>query len=93
MDIDQLARAMKDHEKRLNRIEAWMEAQGRHLTTLVMGEDGVPRPLYPLGEPYTAATAIKPHNVKVGIGGWCECGRDVCRAPDCPSHKPDPMGR
>ena len=24
---------------------------------------------------------------------WCECGRDVCRAPDCPSHKPDPMGR
>jgi hypothetical protein len=24
---------------------------------------------------------------------WCECGRDVCRAPDCPSHKPDPLGR
>jgi len=24
---------------------------------------------------------------------WCECGRDICRAPDCPSHKPDPLGR
>lgn len=24
---------------------------------------------------------------------WCSCGREVCRAPDCPSHKPDPMGR
>ena len=26
-------------------------------------------------------------------GQFCECGRDVCRAPDCPSHKTDPMGR
>ena len=24
---------------------------------------------------------------------WCECGRDVCRAPNCFSHKPDPLGR
>jgi len=24
---------------------------------------------------------------------FCECGRDLCRAPECPSHKPDPMGR
>lgn len=24
---------------------------------------------------------------------YCECGRDVCRAPDCPSHKLDPLGR
>jgi hypothetical protein len=24
---------------------------------------------------------------------YCPCGRDVCRAPDCPSHKPDPLGR
>jgi hypothetical protein len=24
---------------------------------------------------------------------FCACGRDVCRAPDCPSHKPDPLGR
>ena len=24
---------------------------------------------------------------------WCECGRDLCRAPDCPSHKTDPLGR
>jgi hypothetical protein len=32
--------------------------------------------------------------------GWqfCPCGRDVCRAPDCPSHREnacgnDPLGR
>ena len=24
---------------------------------------------------------------------FCQCGRDICRAPDCPSHKPDPLGR
>ena len=25
---------------------------------------------------------------------WCSCGRDICRAPDCPSHaKQDPLGR
>ncbi len=24
---------------------------------------------------------------------FCPCGRDVCRAPDCPSHRSDPMGR
>lgn len=24
---------------------------------------------------------------------WCECGREHCRKPDCPSHKSDPMGR
>ena len=32
-------------------------------------------------------------NVKTRISGWCECGRDVCRAPNCFSHKPDPLGR
>ena len=25
--------------------------------------------------------------------GYCACGRDICRAPDCPSHKTDPLGR
>lgn len=24
---------------------------------------------------------------------FCKCGRDICRAPDCPSHKADPLGR
>jgi hypothetical protein len=24
---------------------------------------------------------------------YCPCGRDVCRAPDCPSHRVDPLGR
>ncbi len=26
-------------------------------------------------------------------GQWCNCGRDVCRAPDCPTYKADPLGR
>ncbi len=30
---------------------------------------------------------------KAPVGQRCECGRDVCRAPDCPSHKTDPLGR
>lgn len=32
-------------------------------------------------------------NVRFDPAQFCECGRDLCRAPDCPSHKPDPMGR
>jgi hypothetical protein len=33
-----------------------------------------------------------------GNNRWCQCGRDVCRAPDCPSHREndcgnDPLGR
>jgi hypothetical protein len=31
-----------------------------------------------------------------GLNGgkqWCQCGRDICRAPDCPSHRTDPLGR
>ena len=32
-------------------------------------------------------------NGDVVANGWCACGRDICRAPDCPSHKADPLGR
>ena len=34
-------------------------------------------------------TRIRP---SVGDGQFCQCGREACRAPDCPSHA-DPMGR
>jgi hypothetical protein len=34
-----------------------------------------------------------PTQIGVKRPQFCECGRDVCRAPDCPSHKPDPLGR
>jgi hypothetical protein len=27
------------------------------------------------------------------LGQFCPCGRDICRAPDCPSHRNDPLGR
>lgn len=24
---------------------------------------------------------------------WCKCGREICRAPRCPSYEHDPLGR
>ena len=71
MDIDQLSRAMKDHEKRLNRIEAWMEAQDKGSVLRAKVVD----------------------HWRDKFLQFCECGREHCRKPDCPSHKPDPMGR
>ena len=71
MDIDQLARALKDLEYRVKLLE---KAQAATAQTMAFGRDR---------ERYAKQ-----------IGAlWCECGRDVCRAPDCPSHKPDQMGR
>jgi hypothetical protein len=47
--------------------------------------------IWPLATAYAAMPKPSKH---VGAGEqWCECGRDVCRAPDCPSHKADPLGR
>lgn len=32
--------------------------------------------------------AFNPEASKLGtVLQWCHCGRDVCRAPDCVSHK------
>ena len=31
--------------------------------------------------------------LKSEFAPYCACGRDICRAPDCPSHKADPLGR
>jgi len=66
MDIDQLARAMKDLEYRVRALEK-VNADRKH---------------------YGSFNRIDEHRFQ-----FCPCGRDVCRAPDCPSHKPDSMGR
>jgi hypothetical protein len=26
-------------------------------------------------------------------GQFCPCGREICRAPACPTFQPDPLGR
>jgi hypothetical protein len=69
-----------DHDRRLADIEKRLARVERMLEK--------PEVLY--GGPAT-------HTMKGSLTarGWqfCECGRDVCRAPDCPSHKPDPLGR
>ena len=71
MDLDQLARTVKDLEYRVRALE---KAQTVTAQTMAFGRD-------------------RGRYAKELGSLWCSCGRDVCRAPDCPSHKPDPMGR
>jgi hypothetical protein len=56
---------------------------------LAMLEDSV----WPLATAYAAVVA--PSKAVNAGEQWCECGKDtlLCRAPDCPSHKHDPLGR
>lgn len=70
---------MTDTERRLDDIE-------KRLARL---ERAAEKPVVAVGSPAWV------HNERGDIVGkqWCECGRDICRAPDCPSHKPDPLGR
>jgi hypothetical protein len=66
-----------DHDRRLADIE-------KRLARLEAS-------VWPLATEYAAVVAP---SKAVNVGEqWCQCGRDVCRAPDCPSHKPDPLGR
>ncbi len=43
-------------------------------------------------KPPVQMPGMRPNNHN-GFMQWCQCGRDVCRAPDCPSHRNDPLGR
>lgn len=90
-ELDQLARAMKDHEKRLNRVEAFIEKHGAALDAqfeldrlkgnlfeaLSTGDWNKLRSSKPLFEEQT------------DVSQFCPCGKDrlLCRAPECPSHK------
>jgi hypothetical protein len=71
--------AMSDHERRLADIEKRLARVERAIE---------PRnAAFSTYKKYNGGTEFIPGEQ------WCECGRDVCRAPDCPSHKPDPLGR
>ena len=79
MDLDQLARTVKDLEYRVRALE---KAQGKRLTLV----DMISADIWHGDNRHEKAIVGKPKQ-------FCSCGRDLCRAPDCPSHKPDPMGR
>ncbi len=41
----------------------------------------------------TAYAAVVAPSKRVSAGEqWCECGREVCRAPDCPAHRENSCG-
>jgi hypothetical protein len=71
-------RRLDDIEKRVRALEKLEEKRWRNAYDALKSDDrGVPR-------------------FSTGINGgkqWCLCGRDICRAPDCPSHRNDPLGR
>jgi hypothetical protein len=81
-DIDILKRTVADIEKRL----IWVE---RAIARLERAAENPPISWRDLDYP----TVPKFSTGSNGGKQWCECGRDVCRAPDCPSHKADPLGR
>lgn len=74
-------RRLDDHEKRLARLERAAEKPAVAFTR----EEYVAEAMALIDRKYGAASRR--------LAQFCDCGREICRAPDCPSHKPDPMGR
>jgi len=95
-DLDQLARTVKDLEYRVRALEKAREprSQPRWTSCSACGGTGYKMAW---GNQTSAAASVCERCFGVGkvtaSSQFCSCGRDVCRAPDCPSHKPDPMGR
>ncbi len=79
MSADEHARRLDDIEKRLARVERMFDERNAiEASRRHMTSEKLHR-MY--------ADAYKQ------LAQFCDCGRDVCRAPDCPSHKHDPLGR
>lgn len=68
---DDTERRLADIEKRLARLEKLTEKPA----TIFDG----------LNKIYSRSSV--PQYTIDGVKQWCDCGRDVCRAPDCPTHK------
>jgi hypothetical protein len=68
-----------EHERRLDDIEKRVKALERASERPAVSVEKYPQTWKP--------------GVPDGIYRWCACGREICRAPDCPSHKADPLGR
>ena len=77
-DLDQALRRITD-------LEAVVREQGYRIKAL----ESTLRPvaLFPYGIDEPGGRVAKFSTNMQGGKQWCECGRDVCRAPDCPSHK------
>lgn len=87
-DIDQIARRLSDLETIVKeqgyRIKALEKDVGRQFWNRVNAGKTVE----------TSPGVFTSVTVKnCTFEQFCPCGRDVCRAPECPSHKTDPMGR
>jgi hypothetical protein len=84
-------RRLADIEKRLDESSAYalMVACARMQRRLEDIEKRLARVERMLEKPAIAYDKVLPSE----FAPYCPCGRDVCRAPDCPSHKPDPLGR
>lgn len=101
-DLDHLTRRMND-------LEAIVREQGYRIKALEhergLGKWGErlvqispPNTGTPIGEPFVAYPAVPKVSITLTGGSsaqFCECGKDalLCRAPECPSHKTDPLGR
>ena len=46
-----------------------------------------------LTAPMPREEALEAPIMAVASGQFCLCGREVCRAPACPTFQPDPLGR
>ena len=96
MDTDQLSRALKDLEYRVRALE-----KAHNPPVLYGGSIGgsmadalrKPPTKVTIHESTSDGVTYRAHIKHDANVQWCSCGRDHCRAPDCPSHKPDPMGR
>ena len=94
-----------EHARRLDDIEKRLEESSLYaLTTAVATtqrklselEERVRRLEMAAGKEFWKridAAPVVETSPNVFKSGWCACGRDVCRAPNCFSHKPDPLGR
>ena len=76
--------------RRLSDLESQVREQGYRIKALEKAKPNAADPWADVSVGKNVAGFIGLPNGKVQ---FCPCGRDVCRAPDCPSHKTDPLGR
>jgi ElaB/YqjD/DUF883 family membrane-anchored ribosome-binding protein len=75
--IDDLLRQIDDIQKRVARLEA-DPMRAQQAAADKAGAWIRDKPVTSIGAP---------------TGQFCLCGREVCRAPACPTFQPDPLGR
>lgn len=91
-DIDQIARRLSD-------LETIVKEQGYRIKALEKAGEPQVKGMYAVLSPEQQKQVKNyrgPENIGFAdVAQFCDCGKDrlLCRAPECPSHKTDPMGR